>query len=210
MPRKLSGTNPKLNRIKNALKVAGASQRLVCLWLDVDYTSISSWNSNKVQPNNDNLNKLGELLEIDNRELFESQGRFKTGLAKALELELVRINKEESIPFEIEKFDSVKKKNIWVNNPELIKRLKKYAVTYKKTHGKISPIYLNKIFSEISKDELKGKEVIICNSNDSTSKKMEYQVVHLKIEDQFIAKFNDITSAENYVDLIHRGFVKFK
>lgn len=210
MPRKLSGANPKLNRIKNALKVAGASQRLVCLWLDVDYTSISSWNSNNVQPNNDNLNTLGELLEIDNRELFESQGRFKTGLAKALDLELARLHKEEGIPFEIEKFDSVKKKNIWVNNPEFIKRLKNYATSYRKTHGKISPIYIGKTFSEISKDELKGKEIIICNSNDSTSKKTEYQVVHLQLEDPFIAKFNDRTLAENYVDLILRGFVKFK
>lgn len=210
MPRNKNKDFIQKNRIKEEVKLAGASQRLLSLWLDVNYTTISPWNTNKSQPEEENLDKIGELLEIDNRELLESQGRFKTGLAKALELELVRINKEEGIPFEIEKFDSVKKKNIWVNNPEVIKRLKKYAATYKKTHEKISPIYLDKIFSEISKDELKGKEIIICNSNHSSSKKMEYQVVHLELEDQFIAKFNDITFAENYVDLIHRGFVKFK
>lgn len=39
---------------------------------------------------------------------------------------------------------------------------------------------------------------------------MEYQVVHLDLEDPFIAKFNQHTDAENYVDLILRGFVKFK
>jgi len=209
MPRKVKETYPKLNRIKKAAKLSGASQRLVALWLDVDYTSISSWNSNKVQPNNDNINALGELLEIDNRELLEPQGRFKTGLTKELEGELTRLTKEEGIPFEIEKFDSTKNKNILVNNPELIQKIKNYADTYKKTHGKISPIYIDKSFSEISKEELKGHEIIICNAYETISENPEFQVVHVGLVNKLIAKFNQRVDAENYVDLILRGYVQF-
>lgn len=209
MPRNNNKNFIQKNRIKKEAKLAGASQRLLSLWLDVNYTTISAWNTNKSQPEEENLDKIGELLEIDNRELFEPQDRFKTGLAEALELELSRLNKEEGLPFEIEKFDLVKNKNILVNNPEFIKRLKYYAGTYIKTHGKILPTYINKIFSEITKDELKGKEIILCNSDDSTSKKREYQVVYLGRDIPFIAKFNQRNHAENYVDLILRGFVKF-
>jgi len=121
-----------INRIKDATKEAGASSRLISLWVDVDYTTVSGWNSNTSQPSHENLNQIGELLQKDNRDLLEPQGRVNTGLAKALEEELRRLHKIEGIPYEIEKLDAKKGKNVKVNNPELIKKLQEFAEEYKK------------------------------------------------------------------------------
>jgi len=136
MPRRKGKEFIQKNRIKEAVIEAGASQRLVSLWLDVNYTSISPWNTNKSQPEEENLDKIGELLEEDNRMLLEPQGRVKTGLAKALQAELDRLAKEEGIPYEIERFSKEKGKSIKVNNPQLIKKLKDFADNYKKKNRK--------------------------------------------------------------------------
>lgn len=130
MRRKKTGDSSSINRIKDATKKSGASSRLVALWLDVVYTTVSSWNSNTFQPSFEKLNQIGELLEEDNRNLLEPQNRINTGLAKALEQELIRLHKTEAIPYEIEKFDSKKGKVVKLNNPELIKALKKFAEGY--------------------------------------------------------------------------------
>ncbi|MET4081551.1 hypothetical protein ABIB40_001500 [Pedobacter sp. UYP30] len=124
-------SNKSINTIKNAAKEAGASSRLISLWVDVDYTTVSNWSSNKYQPNDDNLNQIGELLQKDNRDLLESQGRLDTGLAKALEKELKRLHKEGGLPYEVEKLDKKKGINVKVNNPELIRRLREFAEKYK-------------------------------------------------------------------------------
>lgn len=124
--------NKSINRIKEAIKEVGASSRLVSLWVDVDYTTVSSWSSNKYQPNSENLDQIGELLQKDNRDLLKPQGRKNTGLAQALEKELERLNKLENIPYEIEKLDTKKGKVVKVNNPELIKALKEFAERYNK------------------------------------------------------------------------------
>lgn len=132
MPRRKDKDFIQKNRVKEAVVASGASQRLVSLWLDVNYTTVSSWNSNTTQPEESNLNKIGELLEEDNRMLLEPQGRVNTGLTKALEQELKRLHKEEGMPYEIEQFDKKKGKSVKVNNPELIKRLKEFAEEYQK------------------------------------------------------------------------------
>ncbi|MBB2144586.1 hypothetical protein GM921_03760 [Pedobacter sp. LMG 31464] len=132
MPRRKNSDIIQKNRIKEVVKSSGASQRLVSLWLDVNYTTVSSWNSNTTQPEEENLNKIGELLEKDNRDLLEAQGRIDTGLSKALEQELKRLHKEEGLPYEVEQLDKKKGVNVKVNNPELIKRLRAFAEGYKK------------------------------------------------------------------------------
>jgi ABC-type Zn uptake system ZnuABC Zn-binding protein ZnuA len=121
-----------INRIKEASDEAGASSRLVSLWTDVNYTTVSSWNNNTSQPSEVNLNEIGELLEQDNRNLLAPQGRVNTGLTKALEQELKRLHKEEGMPYEIEKVDNKKGKSVKVNNPELIRKLREFAEGYKK------------------------------------------------------------------------------
>lgn len=132
MGRKTTENNLKINQIKEITKNAGASSRLISLWVDVDYTTVSGWNSNTSQPNYENLNEIGELLEQDNGNLLASQGRKNTGLAKALETELQRLHKDEGIPYEIEQLDKKKGKKVKVNNPELKKRLREFADRYKK------------------------------------------------------------------------------
>lgn len=119
-----------VNRIKDVAKQLGASSRLISLWVNVDYTTVSGWNSNTSQPSHENLDQIGELLQKDNRELLEPQNRVNTGLAKALEQELQRLRKVEGTPYEIEKLDLKKGKSVKVNNPELIKALKKFAEKY--------------------------------------------------------------------------------
>ncbi|KQM65197.1 hypothetical protein ASE74_10015 [Pedobacter sp. Leaf216] len=133
MPRRKNNISIQKNRIKEVVKTSGASQRLVAIWLDVNYTTVSSWNSNVTQPEAENLNKIGELVEIDNRMLYEPQGRVNTGFAEALESELQRLNKIEGISYEVEKFDKKKGGTVKVNNPELVKRLRKFAEAYKKS-----------------------------------------------------------------------------
>lgn len=120
-----------INRIKEAADIAGASNRLISLWTDVKYTTVSSWNSNTSQPSEMNLNEIGELLEEDNRNLLAPQGRVNTGLAKILEQELNRLHKEEGLPYEVEQLNK-KGESVKVNNPELIKRLREFAEGYKR------------------------------------------------------------------------------
>lgn len=122
------------NRIKQATKDAGASSRLISLWVDVDYTTVSRWNNNQSQPEGVNINKVGELLEVDNRDLLEPQNRENTGLAKALEAELKRLKKNENIPYEIEQIDNKSGKKVMVNNPKLMKLLKDFAQQYLKNN----------------------------------------------------------------------------
>ena len=130
MPRRKNSVVIQKNKIKEVTKVAGASQRLVALMLDVNYTTVSSWNSNTTQPSEENLDQIGELLQRDNRDLLEPQGRIDTGLAKALESELKRLHKEEGIPYEVEKLDKKKGISVKVNNQEIIRRLKEFAAEY--------------------------------------------------------------------------------
>lgn len=122
-----------INKIKSITNDKGISSRLVSLWVNVDYTTVSQWNSNNYQPNSDKLNKIAELLEVDNRDLFEPQNRIDTGLAKALQEELDRLNKSENIPYEIEQINETTGKSNKVNNPKLIKALKEFANNYKES-----------------------------------------------------------------------------
>jgi DNA-binding transcriptional regulator YiaG len=121
-----------INRIKEVSETEGVSTRLLSLWAGVNYATASSWNSNTSQPSEQHINELGELLEEDNRMLIKPQGRVKTGLGKALEMELKRLHKVENLPYEVEKFDSKKNKAVKVNNPELIKKLREFAKKFKK------------------------------------------------------------------------------
>jgi len=132
MPRRKNNIGIQKNRIKEVVRASGASQRLVAIWLDVNYTTVSSWNSNTTQPDDENLNSIGELVEVDNRMLYEPQGRTITGFAKSLESELQRLNKVEGIPFEVEKFNKKKGIIVKVNNPELLKKLRDFANGLKK------------------------------------------------------------------------------
>jgi predicted phosphohydrolase len=130
MPRKKTDFKLK-NKIKELTEEEGISSVLVSLWTNVNITTVSAWNSNTSQPSDINLDKVGELFEVDNRMLFREKERTKTGLAKALQKELDRLTEIEKMPLYVEETQSKTGKLVWVNNPELVRLLSEFAEKYK-------------------------------------------------------------------------------
>ena len=122
------------NRIKSETQKAGASTRLLAIFLDVKYTTVSKWNGNTTQPTRGNADAIGELLEKDYRDLWEPQGSSVTGLAKAANAELERLNKEKKIPYVIDSIDKETGEKVKVNNPVLVKAIRDFVAKYKKGH----------------------------------------------------------------------------
>jgi len=217
----------KTNLIEEHIKKYKVSNMLLAIWTNVNYTQVSNWRSNVSQPSEENLNQLGELFERENALLKVSgQTRRNTGLAKALDQELKRLMKIEKIPFEVEVDKEVKKgeaksasdaeaddtqskRSTKTINPILVKKIKAFAEEYKKNNPPAPLTYFDKPLSKITKDELKGLELFICNSEkNSGSDKFPYQVVSsVKDDIHVVANFTKIADAENYVDLIQRGYI---
>ncbi|GEM_PF-478292 len=218
----------KINRISDELKRLKISNFLISIWTGVHIKTVSYWRSNNIQPSEENLNQLGELFERENALLkVAGQTRRNTGLAKALDQELKRLMKIEKIPFEVEVDKEVKKgeaksesdagaddtqskKSTKTINPLLVKKIKAFAEEYKKNNPPAPLTYLDKPLSKITKEELKGLELFICNSEKNPgSDKLHYQVVSsVKDEIHVIANFTKIADGENYVDLIQRGYIE--
>lgn len=218
----------KINRISDELKGLKISNFLISIWTGVHIKTVSYWRSNNIQPSEENLNQLGELFERENALLkVTGQTRRNTGLAKALDQELKRLMKIEKIPFEVEVDKEVKKgeaksesdagaddtqskKSTKTINPLLVKKIKAFAEEYKKNNPPALLTYFNKPLSKITKDELKGLDLFICNAtNKPSSVELAYQVLHsVKDQPQVIACFTTLADAKNYVDLIQRGYIE--
>lgn len=199
MGRKKAAEADKINIIKETSKSSGVSPRLISLWLNVKYTTVSSWNSNTSQPNEENLNDIGELLEKDNRLLLASNSRVNTGLALALEKELKRLHTEEKLPYEIKQKDS----QVVTNNPELMKLLRKFADNYKKENtARKYPYYFDKPLAECTKKELKGLNLFICRGID-INKEFDFLIVRI-IEKQakVLACFTNLDNAQDYLEYL--------
>lgn len=119
------------NSIKSEAKNAGASTRLLAIFLDVKYTTVSKWNGNITQPSRGNADAIGELLEKDYRDLWESQGSSATGLAIAANAELERLNKEKKIPYVVDAIDKETGEKVKVNNPVLVEAIRDFVANYK-------------------------------------------------------------------------------
>ena len=59
-----------MNRIKEVLTEQGRSQAWLADKLDMSYMTVTRYCNNKRQPTIDTLNKIAELLEVDNRDLL--------------------------------------------------------------------------------------------------------------------------------------------
>jgi transcriptional regulator with XRE-family HTH domain len=119
----------KINDIAKAIKNSPLQVAALALYLDVDDTTISKWNSNISQPSLKRLNEVGEILEVDNKELLSPQSRKQTGLAAALQGEYKRL-----LSIGLTKKVTVNDDNGGsreVNNPEMVKRLREFAEGYK-------------------------------------------------------------------------------
>jgi len=115
----------KINDIAKAIKNSPLQVAALALYLDVDDTTISKWNSNISQPSLKRLDEVGEILEIDNKELLKPQSRRQTGLAEALQKEYKRLLANGLTKKIIVKDESGDTKE--VNNPEMVKALREFV-----------------------------------------------------------------------------------
>lgn len=226
MGRKLVSNAIKINSISKEMENTGISIQLMVLWTGVSRATVHSWKSNTTQPKGETVNLLCELFEKDFSLLLEAQNRKPTGLAPALQVELKRLIKVEKIAFEVENGredkngdlnsdndsneDSTQsKKSTKTINPLLVEKIKAFAEEYKKKNPPPSLNYFDKPIAEITKDELKGLNVLVCNSSRNTgSVEMEYHVIAIEKDDlKPVAIFAKIEDAKKYVDLIQRGYI---
>jgi len=119
----------KINNIKGVLNTSGLQVKVLALYLDMDDTTISKWNSNTAQPSLKRLHEVGEILEVDNVNLIQSIPRESTGLAVELQNEYKRLLKTGML-------SKIKKTNEMgelkeVNNPVFVKALKDFVSKYK-------------------------------------------------------------------------------
>lgn len=120
----------KINNIKEAIKESPLQVIALALYLDVDDTTISKWNSNIAQPSLKRLNEVGEVLEVDNLNLIQSIPRESSGLASALQKEYKRLLLK-GMPTKI-KLPNDHGEIKEVNNPEFVKALQIFVTDYKK------------------------------------------------------------------------------
>lgn len=119
----------KINNIKKAIKDSPLQVVALALYLDVDDTTISKWNSNAAQPSLKRLDEVGEILEVDNVELIQSIPRDSTGLAQALQNEYKRLLKT-GMSIKIQSPDD-KGELKEINNPIFVKALQEFVAHYK-------------------------------------------------------------------------------
>src|SRR5690606_19592939 len=122
----------KINNIKEAIKDSPLQVIALALYLDVDDTTISKWNSNTAQPSLKRLDKVGDVLEINNRDLIQDKRRKSTGLADALQREYKRLLKL-GLPKKVKGKDK-NGNEIEINNPEFVKALRNFVMEYKLGH----------------------------------------------------------------------------
>lgn len=119
----------KINNIKKVLSSSGLQVKALALYLDMDDTTISKWNSNTAQPSLKRLDEVGEILEVDNVNLIQSIPRESTGLAVELQNEYKRLLKTGMLA-------KIKKTNEMgelkeVNNPVFVKALQNFVSEYR-------------------------------------------------------------------------------
>lgn len=54
-----------------------------------------------------------------------------------------------------------------------------------------------------------GNEIIFCNTDETISEKPVFLIVYFGLGNKLIAKFKQREYAENYVDIILRGYIQF-
>lgn len=115
----------KINDIAKAIKNSPLQVAALALYLDVDDTTISKWNSNISQPSLKRLDEVGEILEVDNKDLLTSQARKQTGLAEALQKEYKKLLANGLTKKIIVKDENGDSKE--VNNPKMVQALRKFV-----------------------------------------------------------------------------------
>ncbi|MCX3265627.1 transcriptional regulator [Pedobacter agri] len=120
----------KLNNIKGQLKTTKLRVATLALVLDIDDTTLSKWNSNIVQPSLNRIDEIGQILEVDNKDLLTSQNRDIKGIADALQFEYNRLI-DVGLTKKITITDN-EGNNKQVNNPIMVKALKEFVEKFGK------------------------------------------------------------------------------
>jgi len=119
----------KINNIGTIIKKSPLQVAALALYLDVDDTTISKWNSNTAQPSLKRLDEVGKILEVDNKDLIQSIPRISTGQAEALQQEYKRLLKSGMTKkVKIKNGGEIKE----INNPEFVKALRDFVEGYTK------------------------------------------------------------------------------
>lgn len=119
----------KINNIRKELDNKSLQVTALALYLDVNESTVSKWNSNIEQPSLKRLDEIGDVLEINNTNLVISTDRKPTGLADALQKEYKRLLKS-GLAKKVR--DTDKKGNeIEKNNPAFVSALQNFVADYK-------------------------------------------------------------------------------
>lgn len=121
-----------INNIKEELAKTSLQVTALALYLDVNESTVSKWNSNIEQPSLKRLDEVGNVLEANNIKLIMSVEREPTGLADALQREYKRLLKL-GLPKKVKGKDK-NGDEIEINNPEFVKALRDFVVKYKQEH----------------------------------------------------------------------------
>lgn len=124
--------NEDLNEIKAATAEANATSLLLAIYLNVDPTTVSKWNTNSSQPSLAILDRAGDFLETDNRNLVTRKARKKTGLAEAAQNELKRLMESGVNPYQLDENGKPTKKL----NPEMVTLIQDFVKKYQEKHSK--------------------------------------------------------------------------
>lgn len=124
----------KINNIKSELGKTKLQVTALAMYLDVNESTVSKWNSNIEQPSLKRLDEVGNILQVDNAKLVQSEERERTGLADALQTEYKRLLKS-GLEKKLKSKDT-KGQEIEINNPAFVKALRDFADNYKKKNKK--------------------------------------------------------------------------
>lgn len=124
----------KINNIREELGQTSLQVTALALYLDVNESTVSKWNSNIEQPSLKRLDEIGDVLETNNTKLVASVDRKSTGLADDLQNEYKRLLKS-GLPKKVKGYDK-HGNEIEINNPIFVKAMRDFVEKYKEAANK--------------------------------------------------------------------------
>lgn len=117
------------NRLRKIAKSKGISNNLLAILMDVDGTMITRWMNNIVQPNEKQIKRLTELLEVSYQDLIFDDS---IGKARSLEDEFDNLIRNKKMSLKVLVTDKKTGKVEKVYNPKIVKTMKTLEAEFKK------------------------------------------------------------------------------
>ncbi|SEJ32990.1 Helix-turn-helix [Myroides marinus] len=119
------------NRLRELAKEKGVTPDLIAILLNVHYTTVSQWVNNHYQPNNHNISKLLDLLEVNYNDLIIVESRTNDrGIGRAIQKRLYELKKVEKKPLYTTTISKITNKPVKKYNPKIVKELKELEKKY--------------------------------------------------------------------------------